>query len=224
MPALRQFMPRIGRPTAAIQCGAFPSAGKGSRGRRALDMSCGDGRNIVLLHRLGFDIAGTEISQAICDTVHRNLANSGIDLPRDRLRTGSNAAVPFDDASFDVVVSWNAIYYLEHEADTIDRGLAEVCRVIEPGGWFICSVPGPRCYSVLGAHPIGGSRVRLAPAVNSGWGGGIQNGSLYHLFRDPGEIERALAPMFDPVQVSELHWDGFGVPLHYFIFAARRRQ
>ena len=71
------------------------------QGRRVLDMSCGDGRNAVLLHKLGFDISATEISAEICDRVHRNLANAGIELPRDRLRTGSNAAVPFDPASFD---------------------------------------------------------------------------------------------------------------------------
>ncbi len=194
------------------------------QGRRVLDMSCGDGRNAVLLHKLGFDISATEISAEICDRVHRNLANAGIELPRDRLRTGSNAAVPFDPASFDFVVCWNTIYYLDHEEDTIDQALAEVARVMAPGGWFICSVPGPRCYSVLGAHPLGRSRVRLDPVANAGWGGGLQKDTLYHLFQDQGEVERALAPMFDPVQVSELHWDGFGVPLHYFIFAAQRRS
>lgn len=193
------------------------------RGRRVLDMSCGDGRNIVLLHKLGFDISATEISDEICDSVHRNLANSGIDLARDRLRTGSNAVVPFDSTSFDFVISWNAVYYLDDESDTIDRALGEVARVLQPGGWFICSVPGPRCYSVLGAHPLGGSRVRLEPAVNADWGGGLQKDAIYHLFQDPAAVGHLLAPMFEPVQVSELHWDGFGVPLHYFIFAARRR-
>ncbi len=95
--------------------------------------------------------------------------------------------------------------------------------MLQPGGWFICSVPGPRCYSVSGAHPLGGSRVRLEPAVNAGLGGGLQKDTICHLFQDSAEVKHVLAPMFEPVQVSELHWDGFGVPLHYFIFAARRR-
>lgn len=54
-------------------------------------------------------------------------------------------------------------------------------------------------------------------------GGGLQKDTIYHLFQDPAEVEHVLEPMFEPVQVSELHRDGFGVPLHYFIFAARRR-
>src|SRR5206468_852293 len=50
-------------------------------------------------------------------------------------RVGDVQDMPFDDASFDTVV---AAWMLYHVTD-IDRGLAEIRRVLEPGGRFIAN-------------------------------------------------------------------------------------
>ena len=44
------------------------------------------------------------------------------------------AALPFDDATFDVVVAGEV---LEHVTD-LDGVVAEACRVLKPGGTFVC--------------------------------------------------------------------------------------
>ena len=40
---------------------------------KCLDLSCGDGRNIILLDKLGFDYYATEVNQSICEKVIKNL-------------------------------------------------------------------------------------------------------------------------------------------------------
>jgi len=49
-------------------------------------------------------------------------------------------ARPFPAASFDVVYSWGVIHHSEHPAGII----AEVRRVLKPGGWFIGMLYGRR--------------------------------------------------------------------------------
>ena len=64
-------------------------------------------------------------------------------------RTYDGTTLPFDDASFDLVV---ALQVIEHIED--DAGFArEACRVLKPGGLFICTTPN-RAYRVAPGQPI----------------------------------------------------------------------
>jgi len=40
---------------------------------KCLDLSCGEGRNIILLDKLGFDYYATEVNQSICEKISKNI-------------------------------------------------------------------------------------------------------------------------------------------------------
>jgi SAM-dependent methyltransferase len=95
-----------------------------------LEIGSGRGGLLDALHRRGLDIVGIDTSAA---RVAEAKARYG-DLP---LRATSGVALPFADASFDVVLSFDV---LEHIPDT-DGHLAEVRRVLKPGGWYLLQTP-----------------------------------------------------------------------------------
>ncbi|MDP1575198.1 MAG: class I SAM-dependent methyltransferase, partial [Cypionkella sp.] len=50
-------------------------------------------------------------------------------------RTGFMTALPFADAAFDHVLSWNVIYH--GDEDVLRATIAEIARVLKPGGTFL---------------------------------------------------------------------------------------
>lgn len=189
-----------------------------------LDLSCGDGRNISLLDKLGFNIFATEISDEICNKVFDNINQLGLKIPRNQIKTGFNNLIPFGNQSFDYLVSWNAIYYLDHQKHEIAENLDEVARVLKKNGYFIGSIPGPNCYSLIGAERVGESQVKINPSTNANWGGGLQKDTFYYLVESKEKWLGLLSEHFYEIEISELYWDGFGTaPLHYFIFVAKKK-
>ena len=47
---------------------------------KCLDSSCGDGRNIPLLYKLGFLVYATEISSDICKKSYNNVCSAGVNI------------------------------------------------------------------------------------------------------------------------------------------------
>lgn len=103
-------------------------------GARALDFGCGAGRLVEAARAAGLDMAGAEVyyggSQTRREAEETGLLGAVIHEIRDG-RTG------FPDASFDVVVN-NQV--LEHVED-LDATLAEICRVMKPGGVLLSVFP-----------------------------------------------------------------------------------
>jgi len=105
---------------------------------RILDAGCGTGHNLRHLSRLGRAV--------------------GIDLSDDALRfcriRGAAAAkatlnaLPFPDASFDCVTSFDVLYHRWVEDDR--AAVAELVRVLRPGGVLLVRVPALR--ALWGAH------------------------------------------------------------------------
>ena len=191
---------------------------------KCLDTACGDGRNIPLLSRLGFSVFATEISDAICKKVFENVCSTGISVPKKNIQTGFNNLLPFEDSFFDFLISWNAIYYLDHEKHEISENIDEVSRVLKKGGYFIGSIPGPKCYSLLGAKKVGIHQVQINPPTNSNWGGGFQKDTFCYLIETQKHLKSILSDQFTNIEISELYWDGFGSsPLHYFMFVGEKK-
>ena len=191
---------------------------------KCLDSACGDGRNISLLSRLGFSVFATEISDDICKKVFKNVCSAGVRIPKTNIETGFNNSLPFDDSFFDFLISWNAIYYLDHHKHEIRENIDEVSRVLKKGGFFIGSIPGPRCYSLLGAKKVGTHQVQINPSTNSNWGGGLLKNTLCYIIKTQKELKSVLSDQFINIQISELYWDGFGSsPLHYFMFVGEKK-
>src|SRR5881275_2934801 len=92
-------------------------------GSRVLDLGCGAGM-LALLKRKGVTLAGCDLSEECALAARRNGYDAGVASRLTRL--------PFADASFDYVVSLDVLGHVE--AFEKDAALAEVRRVLRPGG------------------------------------------------------------------------------------------
>lgn len=110
-------------------------------GERVLDVGCGEGRHTLSawleypVHAVGLDLSAHDLGTAAGR--RDEFADSAPEDARVSFLRGSALDLPFADASFDVVVCSEV---LEHIHD--HRGvLAEIARVLKPGGRFVASVP-----------------------------------------------------------------------------------
>jgi len=91
------------------------------RPRSILDVGCGDGR-IPSLYAAP-QVVCVDSSQAAVDAARRR----GLDA-----RLGDVRTLPFPDASFDAVTCNHMLYHVDDQ----DRAVAELARVVRPGGRF----------------------------------------------------------------------------------------
>lgn len=100
---------------------------------RALDAGCGEGRNLPVLLALGADeVHAFDASAHALDKIPAEL------LGRIRTRRGDLAATGYPDACFDVVTLLDTVETLPQ----VDAALAEMWRIIKPGGVLLCNIPG----------------------------------------------------------------------------------
>lgn len=120
---------------------------------RGLDLGCGDGKlTRITLDALGPAARGITWVGVDIDPAETALAQaSGL---YQAVHTGSAAAIPEADGSFDFVFS-NSV--LEH-IGPIDAVLAEASRLLRPGGRFVFTVPGPDFHTCLAGPALGGDR------------------------------------------------------------------
>lgn len=108
----RQVLRLLGRPNA-----------------RVLDIGCGRGLLLHAFRQQGCEVLGTEFSDGAC-----RHAREVLNIP---VQVGLLHDLNFPDASFDAVVMWHV---LEHVSDPRPT-LAEIERILRPGGVFFCGVP-----------------------------------------------------------------------------------
>jgi SAM-dependent methyltransferase len=92
-----------------------------------LDAGCGDGRYLVEVGPRAGRLAGVDISERILATAREALERAGLAA---ELRQGNLEALPFADGEFDLVLCSQVIEHLLAP----ERGLAELARVLQPGG------------------------------------------------------------------------------------------
>lgn len=107
-------------------------------GKRVLDLACGTGYGTALLAGMAARADGIDISAAAVKEARRRHKSSGA-----RYHVGNCFDLPFEAASFDVVVANEMI---EH-VDDHDGLIAEVRRVLVPGGLFLVSTPNKSVYN-----------------------------------------------------------------------------
>src|SRR5207244_7586759 len=94
------------------------------RPERVLEVGGGEGELAERIRELGVDVVGVDQSDRMVELQR----SKGIDA-----RVGDVQALPFADGEFDVGL---AAWMLYHVPD-LDRGLAELARVLKPGGRLV---------------------------------------------------------------------------------------
>src|SRR5918992_4401801 len=96
-------------------------------GQDVLEIGVGVGTDFLRFVRAGANAVGVDLTERAVELVSRRLELEGLTA---ELRTADAEALPFADASFDVVYSWGVLH---HTPDT-PRSIAEAIRVLRPGG------------------------------------------------------------------------------------------
>jgi SAM-dependent methyltransferase len=110
---------------------------------RALEIGCGTGANLWYLAREGFAISGIDGSKHAIATAVDRIRIEGLfqaDRPPD-LKVGNFAVLPWKDSMFDFVVDIGAL--TSNTTEVVRSTIAEVVRVLKPGGWFFGRMFGP---------------------------------------------------------------------------------
>jgi SAM-dependent methyltransferase/glycosyltransferase involved in cell wall biosynthesis len=110
------------------------------RGKRVLDVASGEGYGSDLLALNARSVIGVDIAEEA--VAH---ARSRYRRPNLEYRVGSAAEIPLPEASVDAVVSFETI---EHH-DRHEGMMAEIRRVLAPGGLLVISSPNRRYYSIV---------------------------------------------------------------------------
>ena len=104
-----------------------------------LDVGMGAGRLCDSLARRGWTVSGVDVSEEMVALAQERLPEA-----RERLVRAPAEQLPFSSASFDAVAATGSLEYSD-----LPRALAEVSRVLRPGGLSALSYPNPSAFYAL---------------------------------------------------------------------------
>lgn len=119
-------------------------------GQRVLDVACGTGVVAVTAARQGARATGLDLTPALLAKARENATLAGVEID---WHEGDAEALPFEAATFDVVVS----QYGHMFAPRPEVAVAEMLRVLKPGGTIAFSTWPPellvgRTFSLVGRY------------------------------------------------------------------------
>ena len=119
-------------------------------GTRMLDVACGAGQIAIPAARSGVDVTGVDIASNLIEQARERAKREGVSA---RFDEGDAEALPYPDASFDLVVSLIGAMF----APRPDRVAAELVRVCRTGGRIVMANWTPeghvgQMFKVIGAH------------------------------------------------------------------------
>jgi SAM-dependent methyltransferase len=120
-------------------------------GRRVLEYGCGTGGHAFRLADRGADVTGIDISDVAVERARQRIEPSR----RLRFEVADAEALPFADASFDLVCGTSILHHLD-----IAKALQEVRRVLAPGGRAVF-------YEPVGYNPAANLYRRLTPQLHT---------------------------------------------------------
>jgi SAM-dependent methyltransferase len=155
------------------------------RGRRALDLGCGEGRHTILLARSGYAVTALDLEPLALRKARAAVRAAGV---RATFAVGNALDLKFADGRFDLVLDYGCFHHVVRRDWA--RYRREVARVLAPGGHLLLSV-----FSTKFRHHPDERRTR-------NW---TVHRNHYDHFFTPAEIRRAFRDSFDTRAILEEH-------------------
>ncbi|MEL6643810.1 MAG: bifunctional 2-polyprenyl-6-hydroxyphenol methylase/3-demethylubiquinol 3-O-methyltransferase UbiG [Pseudomonadota bacterium] len=124
--------------------------------KAVLDLGCAGGFMAEALAKRGAEVTGIDPATDAIDAARDHAAASGLSIHYD---VGVGEALPYPERAFDAVV---CVDVLEHVND-LQRVLAEVERVLKPGGMFLFDTINRNPISRLATIAVAEEVLRLLP-------------------------------------------------------------
>ena len=177
------------------------------QGKDVLEIGCGTGVHARLLAEAGARLTAVDLTPIAVELTKRRLAHARVDGD---VREADAESLPFADDSFDFVWSWGVIHHSEHT----DRVIAEIARVLRPGGRLALMVYHRRSITfwvnyVLFRGVVQGGLLRERPdELANRWSDGV----IARHYTSRG-LASALGPWFDDVETQVMGQMSEAVPL-----------
>ncbi len=136
---------------------------------RVLDLGCGNGRHAIYFARQGFASAGIDVSEQAIEWAKAWAKREGLEVD---FRTGNIENLPFENETFDVVVSHGVLDHVHME--TARKAAEEVRRVLRPKGLFYCDLRSTEDYE----YGVGEQAGKNTFVVTEGY----ERGLVQHFF------------------------------------------
>lgn len=145
------------------------------KGKRVIDVGCGDGGLVRLLTRFGAHVLGVE-----CGPRQLAKARAAQAIGDEVIVEGVGQALPAPDGEADVVVFFNSLHHIpiEHQA----KAMAEAARVLKAGGHVYVSEPLPFGAFFEAVRPIDDEtwvRGAALAAVKGAWLHGLEEAAEF---------------------------------------------
>jgi ubiquinone/menaquinone biosynthesis C-methylase UbiE len=132
---------------------AFAARQRARGARRALDIGCGAGRNLVPLARDGWSVIGVDLSRPMIDAAAGRLVAEGLGHAA-QLALAPMHALPVADRSVDLIIA-HGIWNLAKTGHEFRAAVGEAARVARPGAaLFVFTFS--RHTLAAGARPVDG--------------------------------------------------------------------
>jgi SAM-dependent methyltransferase len=176
-------------------------------GKDVLEIGCGTGVHARLLAGAGANVTAVDLTPTAVELTRRRLELNGLYAD---VREADAEALPFADGSFDFVWSWGVVHHSEHT----DRVVAEIARVLRPGGRVALMVYHRSSITYWVQYQLirgvfGGKLLRMSRAeIANRYSDGV---IARHYTRR--ELDALLSPWFEGVRTLVMGQLGEAVPL-----------
>lgn len=188
---------------------------------KILDAGCGAGRHVVFMAEEGMAPYGLDFSSSGVEYTKAVLREKGYGKFTENVVEGSCSAMPFEDNSFDGLLSIGVLYYLPWPK--IVESVKEFYRVLKPSGRCFVTVRALEDYRYSSGEKTEEHHTVYVTESSAQRSASSENGMSMHFFSREEFAE--LFSMFDNVKIDDYiisHDNGMYRDCNYFLTAEKR--